>query len=336
MVEQYKQGVTAITQTEASITNISTESKSIPVAMESLKTIMVINQHQIQELNRHLAAFKEIRDKAVEAVPEIRNQIDMTVKTIQSSVDSATKHYNTLLTESDIYIKKHQNTQTKLLDNFTTAANNNIKTIVDGSGKIRDKLNASAIEVSRVITDGANDFQNSVYRTNESLTTTSDHLQKQTETIKQHLQDAITDLNKHLRDMLLNLITEAKTMSSTLKTANNDLLIDTRKSRDESLKSIDDVLNTLKSKTEQQLNQIYQAQTAEIKRTFNTLEDDIKNRVKISSDSTNEHLKFIDNAMQKEVQRVMETIGRALTAISGKFVDDYTKILSKINPSNYK
>jgi gas vesicle protein len=83
MSEQYELGVQAISQTEAAISHISEESKAIPASMQELKAVMEVNQHQLQELESHLAAFVDIRDRAVEAVPEIRAQIDQTVSGMQ-------------------------------------------------------------------------------------------------------------------------------------------------------------------------------------------------------------------------------------------------------------
>ena len=45
--------------------------------MDTLTKVMNVNQHQIDELARHLEAFEQIRDKAVEAVPETHEQVDM-------------------------------------------------------------------------------------------------------------------------------------------------------------------------------------------------------------------------------------------------------------------
>ena len=45
--------------------------------MDTLTKVMDVNQHQIDELARHPEAFEQIRDKAFEAVPEIREQVDM-------------------------------------------------------------------------------------------------------------------------------------------------------------------------------------------------------------------------------------------------------------------
>lgn len=53
----------------------------------------------------------------------------------------------------------------------------------------------------------------------------------------------------------------------------------------------------------------------------------------LSAETVNETLKVIDKSMQQEIQRVMSEMGRALTAISGKFADDYTRMLALINPN---
>ena len=107
MTEQYKLGVTSLSATEASVKQISENTQAIPTSMEKLNSIMQVNQNQLEELENHLAAFKDMRDKAVEAVPVIKEQVDKTIQAIAASVDSATNHYNLLLLESDEYIHKH-------------------------------------------------------------------------------------------------------------------------------------------------------------------------------------------------------------------------------------
>jgi biopolymer transport protein ExbB/TolQ len=333
MQVQYSQGVLAITQTEKSLENISQESKIIPITMKNLKEILVVNQYQITELNSYLDAFKDIRDKAVEAIPEIRQQIDNTVKAVQESVNIASTHYTKLLDESDKYIKQHQETNTNLLDQFLNASQQNVQVIVEGSQKISKELKGSANEMSRIIVDGANEFQNTVHNTNTSLINTSNYLQNQTEVIKNTLQNTVDDLNKYFRDMLNNLISESQIMNTTFIKANQELAIDTQKIRNNLVSTIEETLQSLKNQTHQQLSSIYQAQNKEIERTFRALEEEIKKRVSLSSETVNETLKVIDKSMQQEIQRVMSEMGRALTAISGKFADDYTRMLALINPN---
>lgn len=85
MIEQYAHGVQAITQTETSVANISHEAAQIPVVMKKLKSVLDINQHQIDGLNNHLQAFTDMRDKAVQAVPQIQQRIDETITAVQQA-----------------------------------------------------------------------------------------------------------------------------------------------------------------------------------------------------------------------------------------------------------
>lgn len=85
MIEQYTQGVQAITQTETSVAHISQESAQIPVVMEKLKSVLDVNQHQLDGLNDHLQVFQTMRDKAIEAVPQIERRIDETITGVQAA-----------------------------------------------------------------------------------------------------------------------------------------------------------------------------------------------------------------------------------------------------------
>lgn len=110
MQQQYARGVESITATEASVAHISEQSKIIPESMNDLKNVMEVNQHQLAELERHLEAFQIMRDKAVEAIPQIQQQVQATVNDISAAVITASEHYKQLLSESDEYIKAHVNT----------------------------------------------------------------------------------------------------------------------------------------------------------------------------------------------------------------------------------
>ncbi|WP_286816857.1 MotA/TolQ/ExbB proton channel family protein [Marinobacter sp. UBA3607] len=85
MTQQYAQGVTAITETQTAVSSIRESAGQIPESMNRLGEVMTVNQHQIQELGRHLDAFKDVRDKAVEAVPQLKEQIGLTVEGVESA-----------------------------------------------------------------------------------------------------------------------------------------------------------------------------------------------------------------------------------------------------------
>jgi chromosome segregation ATPase len=75
MSDQYRQSVESLLATREAVAGVGEECKEIPLAMAELKNVLQVNQHQIAELQRHLDAFVQVRDKAIEAVPRINQQL---------------------------------------------------------------------------------------------------------------------------------------------------------------------------------------------------------------------------------------------------------------------
>ena len=320
MTEQYKLGVASISATEESVSKISTESKAIPETMNNLKEVMDVNQHQLNELERHLEAFKDIRDRAVEAVPEIRKQIDETVKTIADSVESASSHYKELLTESDKYIQTHITSSNELLEKFV----NNTK---DGVETIGEKLAESASKVEKVITEGAEDFTDKVHSTNTSLQSTAGYLETQTEVIQKMLKDTVEDLNDHVRQMIHTLIDDSKALATTLTDANKALVTDTTSVRDNVTQSIE----TMQKRLENSLEDVFASQTQHMTKVFSNIDASLKDQVGKTGEAVEKQLSMIDQSMQQELNRVMSEMGKALGQISNQFVKDYSKLVNQMN-----
>jgi len=320
MSEQYKQGVISITATEASVSAISQESKIIPQTMTNLKEIMEVNQHQLSELESHLKAFKDIRDRAVEAVPEIQKQIDDTVKAISSSVETASQHYGKLLTESDKYIQNHIKTSNELLNKFVTNTTNGVEII---GAKLAD----SAQQVEKVITESAGDFIDKVHQTNTSLQTTADHVGKQTEVIKDHLKDTVDDLNRHVREMIINLVDDSKGLTQSLVEANQALNTDTASVRQTVVQSIEDMQKRL----EASLDDVFSSQSQHMNKVFSNVDSELQKQVGKTGEAVEKQLSMIDTSMQQELNRVMSEMGKALGQISNQFVKDYSKLVNQMN-----
>ncbi|PKH04768.1 MotA/TolQ/ExbB proton channel family protein [Moritella sp. Urea-trap-13] len=320
MIEQYKQGVVAITETEKSVANISTESKIIPSTMNDLKEVMTVNKHQLDELERHLEAFKDIRDKAVEAVPEIRKQIDETVSTITESVNVASEHYKTLLTESDKYIQTHISTSNELLDKFVSNSKEGVETI-------GERLAESANQVEKVILSGAEHFETNVKLTNEKLKETTHAVSDNTLKIREELDHTVKELSLNVRDMVNGLIEDSKRIGTTLIDANSSLKTETTAARDHVVESIDNMQKSLESS----LEGVYQQQSQHMQQMFNNIDKGLREQVSKTGDVVEGQVGAIDKAMQDEITRVMNTMGNNLGQITEKFTSDYTDLVNQMN-----
>lgn len=401
MSAQYAQGVDAITETESSVAHIAEKSQQIPETMEKLNAVMIINQHQVDELSNHLDAFREIRDKAVDAVPEIRRQVDQTIQDIAGSVDAANEHFSTLLERSDAYIQSHDQKTKELLGQFIANANmgnekirdglesaaNQLSTAIaentqeftkevqgllqqttdqvtgsvdtasehykklldnsdayleahdqksqellerfikntnEGLEKIKFSLESGATSTRDAIHAGAVDFSNSVEKINSNLVATSEQIANQSHSIRQQLEEAFKNINENVHAMTATLSEQSTELSSTLKTAGQQILMDTEATQ----KQVADSLQQMQSRLEKALEEVYAAQTKTLDKTIHGFEEHMSSVISKTGDGVNRQLKAIDESMHQEIERVMTEMGKALAQITGKFVEDYTKLVN--------
>ena len=208
MTAQYAQGVTAITQTEVSVAHISERSEQIPQTMEKLKTVMETNQHQLDELANHLDAFREMRDKAVDAVPVIRQQVQETVDDIAASVQAANDHHTILLERADTYLKEHDQQTRTLLEAFVATTKEGMKTVKvgleTGASEIKDAIAINAQQLKDQVQEI---LTNTTQEVTGSVTTASDHYRQLVAEIKDDIA-ANTQLFRTQVEALLNNMTQ--------------------------------------------------------------------------------------------------------------------------------
>ncbi|WP_447895516.1 hypothetical protein [Vreelandella sp. GE22] len=366
MRDQYAQGVTAISDTEKSVANISTSASAIPETMAGLETLLTATQRQLADLEGHLAAFAEMRDKAVEAVPEINAQVEKTVGDIsQAALTAAT--------------------------NLVSGGEELKKELVDGTAKI----NAEMIEGA----SGLNERYNSVH---QSLQGTSDHLATQAEQIAGQFRDAHESVNAQVRDLVERLSGHSEQMSTRLTEGNEriasqlddqhrqsaerfETLLSTleknatqlnegaerlsethRKgveSAEQQVKTLIDQLGqqstqltrqlgeadeetqshlrqshiqaseqleSLQSQHRKALEEASQQYQNQLNAAYQQVEATMQQAVQRTSDHVNAQMERLDESMQQELQRVMSEMGNALGTISGRFTNDYQKLTAEM------
>lgn len=269
MSAQYAHGVQAITQTEASVAHISEEARQIPVTMGELKTVLETTQHQLDELERHLAAFRDMRDRAVEAVPQIQAQMDKMVEEVSGAVR--------------------------------------------GAG---EKIVNASETVNLAIVTGAKEFENSVNRTNQGLTTAADQLANNSDLIREQLEDSVKDINAHVRDMINTLSESNKQLDADIKGVQGQVA---------------DSIQTMQKRLEGALAEVFQAQTNTMNRAFAATDDALQKSVARTGEAVNRQLEGMDKALQQELERVIGALGSNLASITSKFTEDYSRLTREMD-----
>jgi len=105
----YDQSVKQIEAIEASVTKIAERCESIPASLDSLSDLVETANRQIEELERHLNAFVELRDRAIEAVPQTKEHVEKMTEEIAAAVLVASRNLADLQDASEEQIaKSHQ------------------------------------------------------------------------------------------------------------------------------------------------------------------------------------------------------------------------------------
>lgn len=236
MQEKYALGVQAISDTEKSVANISEEAKSIPATMEKLKTTIDINQHQIDELDRHLEAFKDIRDKAVEAVPDIRKQIDMAIEgatqantVLAKGMQDSADNMGQLLIESSTQFKDSvSQTNAAMIESAQATANTSEQIQKDFSTTLEDINNHNRNLIAE-LTDGGKSLNENYQAVVSKLSTDIDGIAK---TFTTGIKDTQDSLSKTIEEQA----TEGRKQASQILSGLNNAVEEALKSTGESVK----------------------------------------------------------------------------------------------------
>ncbi|MCG9578480.1 hypothetical protein L1D14_19880 [Vibrio tubiashii] len=320
MATKYQLGVDAISSTEKSVANINERAESIPATMEKLHQVMELGHGQVTELEHRLEAFKDLRDKAVEAMPQIREQMDTTMSVIGDSVKAASTHYESMLVESQ-----------KIIDNFSTAANQSVESmrtnLEEGATKVSHELENRAVEIGGRLAEASNDITDNVTTASGALQNSATYLTDNAEQIKQQLEDSIVELNSQLRVLVAEIKDDAKDTGTVLKEANQELINSTKEIQQETTNAI----SKLHERLETTLEDVFQVQAQAVRRTFDSLEDQITDSVGKTGSAVEKQVEVLDLQMQQEINRTMSEMGEALATITQQFTRDYQKLVREMN-----
>ncbi|EGQ8499624.1 hypothetical protein BS017_RS13120 [Vibrio parahaemolyticus] len=320
MANKYQLGVDAISSTEKSVASINERAESIPATMEKLHQVMELGHGQVTELEHRLEAFKDLRDKAVEAMPQIKEQMDTTMSVIGESVKAASTHYEAMLQESQNIIDNFSSTATQSVENMRT-------NLESGAEKVSGQLIETSQTLSGKLAEASSDIQEQVGTATGGLSNVTNHLTDTTEQIRQHLEDSITELNSQLRVLVADIKDDARETGNVLKEANQELLSSTKEIQTETMSAI----TKLHDRLETTLEDIFQVQAQAIRRTFDSLEDQVTQSVGKTGSAVEKQVEVLDLQMQQEINRTMNEMGEALATITQQFTRDYQKLTREMS-----
>lgn len=248
MDAQFKRSLEGIQHSEVALEKISAHTSAIPEQMDKLGTVITDSRTQLDDLGDHLQAFADIRDKAQNAMPEIKVHLDQTMETVKNAVVEASERYKTLIEHSDRLIADynvaHQNVQQRLVEGsefisrqLDEGGQRFVSTLGTGVQKLDEQLQTSGerlrqgtqqigTTLEKGITEIGNQLERHTIGISEQLGKSTEQLVEGTQTIATQLDGGVRQLNMQMQNTGDTLAQETKKMAGQLSETANKLVQD--------------------------------------------------------------------------------------------------------------
>ncbi len=198
----YDHSVQQITTIGDSVERIAERSASIPDSMEKLADIVKTASHEIAELERHLAAFAKLRDRAVEAVPQAEAHVEQMTQTIAKAVRLAGEHFTALQNDSSVQLTKSR----KMLEDLAQAGEQVRGDIQSVQDRVADAITVMQSRVENALKEAVRTqgeatetlAQTTLDHTQQAVSRTGEGLTKQIEALDEALS---REMNRVMQQM---------------------------------------------------------------------------------------------------------------------------------------
>lgn len=284
MKNQFDLSVDSMSGMEKSIEQISTHSKSIPESMSNLEVVINTNQTQVEELNRHLEVFKDMRDKAVDAVPAIKEQVEKTLEgfsnasnEIMTSIASSTDKISvTLVQNAENFADNVSKTNGALVDSSDT--------LRSSSSQIREQLDATILDLNKHVRIMIEDLSNN-----------SKEISTNFKAVGESLEEELTKTNNKFNSMLDESTSK---LQFSIENLSNEQLKQTKKVLDGLDSTIKDILTDTGASVSNQVKLMDEIAAKEIENVMNAMGTAL---ARISNQFTNDYQKLVT-----EMKKVIE------------------------------
>ncbi len=316
MKDQFDVSVSSMVEMEKSVESISTHSKAIPESMKNLQTVITTNQHQVDELSNHLEAFKEVRESAVQAVPEIKSQIEKTIKGFQ---EASTE----LMTGVSQSTEKVSQILVQNAEDFSENVSQTNKALVDSS----DTLKVTSTEMRDLLEVMLLDMNKQIKLMIGELTTNSKEVSLEFKEIGSSLMSELSSTHEQVQT---KIIQTTENLQSSIDASTNEQVKQMQNSfgvLESGHKQLNTSMEQIINDFEVNIEKVSQEQVKQVHKVFDSVEHTIDQALQKTGDSVQNQVTLMDKVAGQEIENIMNAMGTALTTITKQFTDDYQKLV---------
>ncbi|NGZ14500.1 hypothetical protein HGG78_12235 [Vibrio aestuarianus] len=240
LTSAFEHAVESVVATEQSLMVISNHTQAIPDAMEQLSETSDTWNQQITELDQRLEAFSIMRDKAVQAMPEIQKQLDELCQRVDKSILNTCESLE--------------------------------KGVLKASTELQDK----ALVLSEKLVEATDGIGGDLSNASGQIESMTNHLATSSDKIKETLHDSISQLEDRLNSLVNGTKEDVLDISKTLSNVNESLIEKHREQLSKNEQLLIKAHDSIDKRIEETMNQQIKG-SLQVQKTIET--DLIKNSV---------------------------------------------------------
>lgn len=154
----YEQSVEVAQDSQQAVTSIAESAQGIPPTMKHLETIVSTADRHIRELEAHLHAFADMRDRALQAIPDTQALVQEMADKMAASVDAASTQYGTLLAQA----KQGMDDFTQRSEELAREAQHSSATLTESIREAAESTRVATTEAVDAVTAASGDMQRQI------------------------------------------------------------------------------------------------------------------------------------------------------------------------------
>jgi len=202
-----------------------------------------------------------------------------------------------------------------------------VEGVQQASQQLVEGINTSNKAFQEVISQGATEFTESARQVNAALQTTSDAISKGSQETSQLFSDMTDELSGNFRNMAAEMNEQSKSIGTALRDSGKAVVEEAARSRE----SFESGLIAMRNQLTGSLEQMADQQAAQVQGLVAGLKQSMEEAMRKSAESVEGSVDILDQALQTEINRSMEQMGKALVSITGKFTEDYQQLVSQMD-----
>ena len=316
---RYQQSVDTLSTIAEGIADVSEKSKTIPDNMAQLKEIMDVIQEQIRQLDSHMSAFADLREKATESIPMVQRHVETVVEDITTAATAANDLAVSFTAETKQVVENLKLSNDEFIQDFTSVTKDSSEQFKSAATDGAEAIKSAMSDAAEVMSDSLNDASQTLVSTGESLSQNSKALVDNHRQALELFENEVAKHHGELQSLFANSEAEIRSKYEQLL-ANSENLATEFNNR------IDRIHTELSSKILSSMDSTFTELDQRQRGYFGTLDEELAKAVSEHQTVLRTAMNDLSEVIKEQLQQVITEMGQGLTRVSGAMIEDISKI----------